>query len=48
MHELGHALGLDHWATTLNVMRESISLASYTCHLGTHDISDYDELWGPQ
>ena len=46
MHELGHALGLSYWDTTINVMRLSIGNANNTCTLGNHDISDYEVLWG--
>lgn len=41
-HELGHALGLAH-SFSGNIM--NASLGSQTA-LGTHDISDYHELWG--
>ncbi len=48
MHELGHALGLAHWNTTVQVMRRFIhpGPGGFTCALGNHDISDYEHLWG--
>ena len=42
LHELGHALGLDHHTIEVNVMRSGFK--NYTT-LGTHDKSDYNELW---
>ena len=46
MHEMGHALGLEHWDTYSNVMRDYITKYYYQCDFGTHDIIDYEELWG--
>ena len=48
MHEMGHALGLEHWDTYSNVMRDYITKYYYQCDFGTHDIIDYEELGGNQ
>lgn len=42
LHELGHALGLDHHSIQVNVMCSGFK--NYTV-LGTHDKADYNELW---
>jgi hypothetical protein len=42
LHELGHALGLDH-SYSGQVMYDTVSSVQY---LGSHDLSDYDALWG--
>jgi len=43
LHEMGHALGLDHHNLSGNVMRSGFW--SYT-ELGAHDKEDYYALWG--
>ena len=42
MHELGHALGLDH-SFPGQIMN---GVTSSQTTLGWHDLSDYDDLWG--
>ena len=43
MHELGHAHGIQHHGLTGNVMYiTNLPL----CNLGSHDIADYEDLWG--
>jgi hypothetical protein len=42
IHELGHAHGLDHGPAG-NVM---VAGVTSRCTLGTHDIADYESLWG--
>ena len=34
MHEMGHALGLEHWDTYSNVMRDYITKYYYQCDFG--------------
>ena len=43
MHELGHAHGIDHHLITGNIMYDTVA---GNCTLGSHDISDYEDLWG--
>lgn len=43
LHEMGHALGLDHHGLAGNVLRSGFY--SYEV-LGSHDKSDYRTLWG--
>lgn len=45
IHELGHAHGLDEAYFFDSVMNPWVS---DICELRDHDISDYEELWGPQ
>ena len=45
IHEVGHAHGLDEAYLFDSVMN---SWVSDICELRDHDISDYEELWGPQ
>ena len=45
-HEMGHAHGLDE-SFAGNMMVPAIN-NNTPCHIGSHDISDYETLWGPR
>ena len=45
IHELGHAHGLDEANFFDSAMNPWVS---DICELRDHDISDYEDLWGPQ
>jgi hypothetical protein len=43
LHEIGHALHIDHHTLTGNIMYDAVTIKTT---FGTHDISDYRGLWG--